>query len=98
MKSATKPQQEGAPLLPFGSVPIYQATDVVISSPADDGDALSDTSASAVGSDEHKTTVLQTFVHLLKGYIGVGMLSLPWAVSQLGVPMGFVSVFVMAFW
>ena len=57
---------------------------------------------SSMGSSDdeegHLTTVKETFLHLVKGYIGPGMLSLPWAVSQLGVPVGFVSVFVMSFW
>ena len=37
------------------------------------------------GENHHRTNVFDTFLHLLKGYIGAGMLSLPWAVSQLGV-------------
>ena len=45
-----------------------------------------------------QTTVQQTFIHLLKGYIGPGMLSLPWAVSQLGIPVGCIGIFIMAFW
>lgn len=55
----------------------------------------SDTSSSnnnCVDDDaEHKherTTELQTIVHILKGYIGPGCLSLPWCFSQLGVPLG----------
>lgn len=48
--------------------------------------------------EEHQTTVWQTFIHLVKGYIGVGLLSLPWAISQLGVVFGFVAVFGMSAW
>ncbi|GKY91682.1 hypothetical protein MPSEU_000140000 [Mayamaea pseudoterrestris] len=48
--------------------------------------------------DLHKTTFWQTYVHLLKGYIGCGVLSLPWAVSQLGIPFGIVAIFIMAIW
>ena len=48
--------------------------------------------------NNHETTVAQTFVHLLKGYIGPGMLSLPWAVSQLGIPIGCLGIFIMACW
>jgi amino acid permease len=47
---------------------------------------------------EHKTSFWQTYVHLLKGYIGCGVLSLPWAVSQLGLPLGCVSIFIMSLW
>jgi len=42
--------------------------------------------------------VKETFLHLVKGYIGPGMLSLPWAVSQVGIPVGFISVFIMSLW
>jgi len=45
-----------------------------------------------------KTTVFQTFVHLLKGYIGPGCLSLPWAVSQVGVVIGSLAIAIMSFW
>jgi amino acid permease len=48
--------------------------------------------------DQHKTTVWETVIHLLKGYIGTGVLSLPWAVSQLGVKGGFFTIFVVAYW
>jgi hypothetical protein len=47
---------------------------------------------------EHKTTWWQTYIHLLKGYIGPGCLSLPWAVSQLGIPLGCVAIAGMAYW
>lgn len=52
------------------------------------------TSESRGGQDqlEHmRTTELQTFIHLVKGYVGPGCLSLPWAFSQLGIPLGFVT-------
>jgi amino acid permease len=48
-------------------------------------------------SDE-KTTTWETFIHLLKGYVGPGCLSLPWAVSQLGATNGCCAIFVMAYW
>ena len=35
-----------------------------------------------------RTTPWQTYIHLVKGYVGPGCLSLPWAFSQLGVPLG----------
>lgn len=45
-----------------------------------------------------KTSAAQTFIHLLKGYVGPGCLSLPWAVSQVGFVWGTVSIAVMSFW
>jgi hypothetical protein len=47
---------------------------------------------------EHKTSFWETYIHLVKGYIGCGVLSLPWAVSQLGVPAGCVAIIVLAYW
>lgn len=46
----------------------------------------------------HKTTYFQTYIHLLKGYIGCGVLSLPWAVSQLGISCGCLFIGIMALW
>jgi amino acid permease len=45
-----------------------------------------------------RTTAKQSFIHLLKGYVGPGCLSLPWALSQLGVGLGSVVIFVVAYW
>ena len=47
---------------------------------------------------EDKTTESQTFIHLLKGYIGPGCLSLPWAVSQVGFVGGTIAIAIMSFW
>lgn len=47
---------------------------------------------------DHKTTARQSFIHLLKGYVGPGCLSLPWAFSQLGVVGGTLACFTMAYW
>ena len=44
------------------------------------------------------TTFGQTVVQLVKGYIGCGILSLPWAISQLGIPLGVFSIGVMSIW
>ena len=44
------------------------------------------------------TTTMQSFVHLLKGYVGPGCLSLPWAISQLGIPIGVFCVSALCFW
>ena len=46
----------------------------------------------------HTTTALQTFLHLAKGYIGPGCLSLPWAVSQLGIGFGCFACCFMGYW
>lgn len=45
-----------------------------------------------------KSTVSQTFIHLFKGYIGPGCLSLPWAVSQVGFVYGSIAIAIMSFW
>ena len=50
------------------------------------------------GENHHRTNVFETFLHLLKGYIGAGMLSLPWAVSQLGVVGGILGIWFMSWW
>lgn len=47
---------------------------------------------------QDKTTSLQSFLHLLKGYVGPGCLSLPWAFSQLGLFSGTVACFGLAYW
>ena len=93
------------PLLPTeGSPTPYHSTATTDSSAdnnphefADDKSSTSSGLASS-SSEHHLTTVPETFLHLVKGYIGPGMLSLPWAVSQLGIPVGFLAVFVMSYW
>lgn len=45
-----------------------------------------------------RTSTKQTVFHLLKGNIGPGCLSLPWAFSQLGIPLGVVMTFLVGFW
>jgi hypothetical protein len=66
----------------------------------DDNNGSIDDSDDGDGEDftEHKTTFWQTYIHLVKGYIGCGVLSLPWAVSQLGVPAGCVAIMALAYW
>lgn len=49
-------------------------------------------------SDGKKTTEWQTFVYLIKGNVGTGCLSLPWAVSQLGIVMGIITTICLSFW
>jgi proton-coupled amino acid transporter len=55
-------------------------------------------SSSSSTANIHKTTAWQAFISLTKGYVGVGVLSLPWAVSQLGIPIGVFGCFLMAYW
>lgn len=45
-----------------------------------------------------RTTNRQTTFHLLKGNIGPGCLSLPWAFSQLGIPLGIFITMMIGFW
>lgn len=52
--------------------------------------------AAAVFAD--RTSVKQTTCHILKGNIGPGSLSLPWAFTQLGIGVGFVMTLLVAFW
>ena len=47
-------------------------------------------------SDGKKTTGMQTCLHLLKGNIGPGCLSLPWAFSQLGIWFGIIATIFIA--
>jgi len=53
---------------------------------------------SVVGDFGPKTSASQTFIHLLKGYVGPGCLSLPWAVSQIGFAGGTMAIGVMSLW
>jgi len=46
--------------------------------------------------DKKRTTNFQTLIHLLKGNIGPGCLSLPWAFSQLGLSVGFIATVFLA--
>lgn len=67
----------------------------------DDDDDVSASSAgdgSGEGGDHNATTYWQTVTHLVKGYIGCGILSLPWAVSQLGIPLGVAAILTMSLW
>jgi len=49
-------------------------------------------------SSSQGTTWGQTVIHLVKGYIGCGILSLPWAVSQLGILPGIFGIIFMSIW
>eukprot|EP00986_Skeletonema_menzelii_P019425 scaffold27999_cov166-Skeletonema_menzelii.AAC.3 len=56
----------------------------------EDGDEL-------VGSSP-KTSSMSTFIHLLKGYVGPGCLSLPWAISQMGYIVGTLAIAFVSIW
>ena len=60
-----------------------------------DNDVRSDMSIADLAA---KSTASQTFIHLLKGYIGPGCLSLPWAVSQVGFVGGSFAIAIMSCW
>ena len=56
------------------------------------------TRADANTNTNTKTTARQSWIHLLKAYVGPGCLSLPWAVSQLGIVLGSMACFILAAW
>lgn len=64
---------------------------------ADGGDATG-TDTSPDWEFAPKNTVSQTYIHLLKGYIGPGCLSLPWAVSQIGHVGGSIAIAAVSLW
>jgi len=49
-------------------------------------------------SNNSYTSEWQCFIHLLKGYIGPGCLSLPWAFSQLGLWGGCIGCVILSYW
>ena len=55
-------------------------------------------SAEAAATAAERTTPKETLFHLLKGNIGCGCLSLPWAFSQLGIPLACACCVVLAGW
>lgn len=67
-----------------------------------DDDASSSSSLSYEEDDEDndssKTTAAQSFLHLVKGYIGPGCLSLPWAFSRLGIFPATLACFFLGYW
>mmetsp|Transcript_15342 Transcript_15342/g.33147 ORF Transcript_15342/g.33147 Transcript_15342/m.33147 type:complete len:635 (+) Transcript_15342:82-1986(+) len=65
---------------------------------ADGGDAVATESSPSLDVMAPRTTAGQAFIHLLKGYIGPGCLSLPWAVSQVGFLGGAIAIAIMSFW
>ena len=50
------------------------------------------TDTGATDPAHERTTALQTYLHILKGNVGPGCLSLPWAVSVLGIPLALVTL------
>lgn len=77
------------------SSPNYNSTDRASLDVNHDGADGADLSTA---DHSNKTTPTQAFVTLLKGYIGPGCLSLPWAVSQLGLVGGTISIGAMCYW
>lgn len=69
-----------------------------IDHPADGDHDGSETDIISYDGSTLKTSVSQTYIHLLKGYLGPGCLSLPWAISQLGFLWGVVAIAVMSTW
>ena len=54
---------------------------------------VDNTNSNATGHDAHeRTNALQTYLHILKGNVGPGCLSLPWAVSVLGIPLALMTI------
>lgn len=60
--------------------------------------ANSPTAPTTIITTTKTTSGVEAFLHLLKGYVGPGCLSLPWAVSQLGIWHGCGAIAVMATW
>lgn len=80
----------------------YSATVPLNGGSPHDGDEHDDDDDDAGGNDfmdaSPKTSSASTFIHLLKGYVGPGCLSLPWAVSQMGYVGGTFAIFVVSLW
>lgn len=63
-----------------------------------DGDDATGGTDSSPGDLAPTTSASQTYIHLLKGYLGPGCLSLPWAVSQIGYLGGSIAICIMSLW
>ncbi len=64
----------------------------------DDKDNQNGNDKNNVENKKQGTTWTQTVIHLVKGYVGCGILSLPWALSQLGIPLGLLGILFMGLW
>ena len=51
-----------------------------------------------IRSSSPQTTAWDAWIQLTKAYIGPGCLSLPWAISQLGLPVGTLVIGIVAVW
>ena len=60
--------------------------------------AAADVAAAAGAAQHTRTTDRETVLHLLKGYLGAGCLSLPFAVSQLGIVGGILGIAALSYW
>jgi proton-coupled amino acid transporter len=89
MATSGIPLLNAVELLDYSSIP---------KEPSAGSDSVSMVGSSRSTADIHKTSAWQAFISLTKGYVGVGVLSLPWAVSQLGIPIGVFGCFLMAYW
>jgi proton-coupled amino acid transporter len=96
--------ERGLPLMPTTAAPKadYQAfhgrKEISVENPAVNINIEKESQEQQHEQQHHKTTVLETFLHLLKGFLGAGCLSLPWAVSQLGIGWGVVAILTVACW
>ena len=83
------------------SWPTYEATTVIAGRKKPDLKASVPSAASSAIEEalgHTRTTDFETILHLFKGYLGAGCLSLPFAVSQLGIVGGIVSIFALSYW
>ena len=98
---ATSPRINGSksPLMNGAKMAAYNSTTTGATPLSfEQQDVKSVVSQESMSSQMHKTTAWETFIHLLKGYMGAGCLSLPWAFSQLGMTGGFIATMAMAYW
>ena len=62
---------------------------------ASNADGASSSANGRIDPNADRTTSLQTYLHILKGNVGPGCLSLPWAVTVLGIPLALLTLLVL---